>query len=289
MSIAAACLAVAAAQSTATVDAVYIGHSLISDIPDMVMALAGERFKFREQFVPGAPLRWQWDEPTRKGDHEPQFRGVYDKLIGANTDVLVMVDSVPRGEEASIKESIDYAGRFLAFARKRNPAVRAFYYEPWHQLTSGTDQRVPYDNASPSRELKWRPRLTADRPKWDRVVAEVNKANPGRVPMRLIPGGTGLGILADAIRAKQVPGLNTEKDLFSDDIHLNPLGKYFIACLHYRAIFGGKVSGLPYDVKGRWGTPYWDHRDWAGNTYRRPRGDTVRAIQAIADRVPMPS
>ena len=287
MSVAAACLALVAAQSSATVDAVYIGHSLISDIPDMVMAISGGKFKFREQFIPGAPLRWQWEEPTRKGEHEPQFRGVYDKLIGANTDVLVMIDSVPRGDEASLKESIDYAGRYLSFARKKNPSVRVFYYEPWHDIHSGTPQRSKYDTSSPTRDMRWRPRLTADRSKWERVVAEVNQKHAGKVPMKLIPGGTGLGLLTDAIKAKQVHGLSSEKDLFSDDIHLNPLGKYFIACLHHRAIFGGKVAGKPYDIKNRWGSEFWDKPDWTGATYKKPSAATVRAIQEVADKVPL--
>ncbi len=273
---------------TSTVNAVYIGHSLTSDIPDMVMAIAGPRFKFKEQFIPGSPLRWHWDEPTRKSDQEPSFRGVYDKIITSNTNVVVMIDSVPRGEPDSLKESADYAGRFLRFARSKNPKVRVFYYEPWHDITSGTPQRSEYDKASPSRELKWRPRLTADRPKWNQVVADVNRANPGQVPMKLIPAASGLAVLDDAIGAGKIPGITNSRQLFDDNIHLNPLGKYFVACIHFRAIFGEKVSGKPYDIAGRWGAPYWDKPDWAGKTWKKPSAATVKAIQSIADSVLLP-
>lgn len=278
------CLLLAQATS---VNAVYIGHSLISDIPDMVMAISETKFKFKEQFIPGAPLRWQWEEPTRKPGQGDNFRGVYDKLITPSTNVLVMVDSVPRGEPASMEESADYAGRFLKFARSKNPNIRVFYYEPWHHITSGTPQRSEYDKASPSRELKWRPRLDADRPKWQKVVADVNRAHPGKVPMRLIPVGSALGSLDDSIKAGKVPGITSMKQLFDDDIHLNPLGKYFVACIHYRAIFGEPVVGKPYDIAGRWGSPYWDKADWAGKTWKKPAANTVKAVQGVADAFPL--
>lgn len=273
---------------TTSVNAVYIGHSLISDVPDMVMAIAGPKFKFTEQFTPGAPLRWQWEEPTRKPNQGDNFRGVYDKLITPNTNVLVMVDSVPRGEPASMTESADYAGRFLKFARSKNPNIRVFYYEPWHDITSGTPQRSEWDKHSPTKEMKWRPRLTADRPRWEKVVTDTNRANPGKIPMRMIPVGSTLGVLDDSIAAGKVPGLSNMKQLFDDNIHLNPLGKYFVACIHYRAIFGGTVTGKPFDISNRWSNPFWDKADWAGKTWKKPAANTVTAIQKIADSITLP-
>lgn len=279
------CLAILLLPQSDRIDAFYVGHSLESDIPDMVMALAGPRFRFAEQNIPGAPLRWQWEEATRrKAQFEPQYQGYYSDRINAETDVLVLIDSVPRGEEPSLLESIDYTARFVEFARKRNPSVRVFYYEPWHHLTSGTAKRYEHDKASPSRDLAWRPRLQADRPKWDRVVAEVNHRSPGRIPVRLIPAGSKLGELDDAIRAGKMPGLTKIDQVFSDEIHLSPLGKYFVACVHFKSIFGESPVGKPFDIKDRWARPYWDRADWAGNTWKKPAANTVRALQEIAAR-----
>lgn len=284
-----ACLMACLAVATEPVDAVFIGHSLQSDLPDMTAALAGGRLRFREQNIPGAPLKWQWEEAERGAQRfEPRFQGVYTQILGAGTEVLVMVDSVPRGEEPSLQTSIEYASRFVAFARRANPGVRVFYMEPWHHLTSGTAQRYEHDRHSPSAGLRWRPRLTADRPKWDRVVAEVNRRQPGAVPVRLLPAGSGLGVLADAIEAGQVPGLSSVQGVFDDEIHLNPLGKYFLACLHFRAIFGESPVGKPYEIRGRWGKPYWDERDWAGKLWPKPKAETVRAVQEVAARVSLP-
>ncbi|MDX2065350.1 MAG: hypothetical protein SFX74_06365 [Fimbriimonadaceae bacterium] len=271
-----------------SVNAFYIGHSLESDIPDMVMALAGSSFQFKEQNIPGAPLGWQWQEANRKSTFEPQFQAVYTRGITSATTDLVLIDSVPRGEPESLRDSIEYTTRFVKFARERNPRVRVFYYEPWHHLTSGTPQRDKDDRASPSRELRWRERLRADRPKWDSVVKAINAALPGGTPVRIIPAGTALGQLDDAISAGRVPGLARIRQVFDDDIHLSPLGKYFVACLHYRALFGQPATGRPYEIRNRWGVPYWDTKDWAGKTWPKPSAATVGAIQRIADSVTLP-
>lgn len=261
----------------------------MSDIPDMVNALAGGTMRFRHQDIPGAPLRWQWDEASRKSEFEPQFQGRYHTHLTGECKVLVLVDSVPRGDDASLAESIDFAGRFVSFARRLNPAIRSFYYEPWHDLRSGTPQRGQYDTSSPSRSLTWRPRIKEDRAKWDKVVGEVNKRHPGQQPLRLVPVATGLGMAHDLITSGRLPGLKTIDDLFSDEIHLNPLGKYFSACIHYRAITGGRVTGKPIDLKNRWGGAYFDAKDWTGKFWPKPAPATVKALQELADRVPLQS
>ncbi|MCG9893963.1 MAG: hypothetical protein MH204_00625 [Fimbriimonadaceae bacterium] len=270
------------------VSAFYIGHSLASDIPDMVKSMAGSGFDFREQFIPGAPLRWQWEEPTRNDKNVDHYRGLYTRMLTDQTTDLVMIDSVPRGEEASLQESIQAAGKFVDFARKKNPQVRVWYYEPWHHITSGTPQASEYDKSSPSRNLRWRPRITEDRKKWDRVVAEVNRRHPGAKPMKLIPGASALGLAADEIAAGRVPGLRSINDLFSDDIHLTPLGRFLVACVHYRALTGRPSAGRRWEVVDRWDRAYFGAADWTGKVWPKPAPETARALQSIADRVPLP-
>lgn len=273
----------AQAKGPGELHAVYIGHSLESDIPDMVAAISGGRLKFKEQNIPGASLRWQWEEAERrKLQAEPVFQGIYDTILTAETDVLVLIDSVPRGNEESLRESVEYTGKFVKFARSKNPDVQVFFYEPWHHITSGTPQNSEYDKGNPNRVLRWRPRLKADHELWKRVVADVNAQNPGRKPVRLIPSGRALAALSEAIQVAKIPGLDEDRDLFDDDIHLQPIGKYFIACVHYAVLFDESPVGKPWDVKNRWGKAYWDVADWAGKTWPKPAEATARALQEVA-------
>lgn len=286
-----AAIAIAAPVSAVARDlsAFYIGHSLISDIPDMLKSIADSApsttFTFKEQFIPGAPLRWQWDKVSEfKG--EPMYRVRFDEALATGRyDVLVVTDSVPRGGKELEAETADYLARFAAAARKGNPATRVFYYETWHHITSGTPDNSPYDTASPRRTLRWRERLDADRPMWEAIVASANQQAPataGSPPIRIIPAGQALARFDDAVRAGKVPGFTDTRSFFDDEIHLNHHGKYLVACVHYAVLFGKSPVGLSFDVKGRWGHDYWDRAGWDGKTWQRPDPRAVRIMQEIA-------
>lgn len=264
----------------------YIGHSLMSDIPDMVQALAksaGIRFDFKEQFIPGAPLRWQWKE-GRSHRGEPQFQDNYDKALpDGNYDALVVTDGVPRGGAELEAETVDYLARFQAYATTQNPRCQVYYYETWHHITSGTPQNSEYDTASPRRTLRWRERLSADRAMWDGIVSEANKRNAGKGrPILMIPAGRALAMLDDAVKRGEVPGIVKTRDYFDDEIHLNPYGKYFVACVHFAVLFNRSPVGLTGDAKGRWGESYWDTRNWQGKSWARPDPAAITAMQRIA-------
>lgn len=274
------------------VNAFYIGHSLISDVPDMTASLAASapasagRMRFKEQFIPGAPLRWHWDQ-VEKFEGEPRFRVRFDRALGSGEhDVLVLTDGVPRGGDELEAETADYLARFARFARQHNPAIRIYYYETWHTVTSGTPQNSPYDKQSPRRNLPWRERLDADRAMWESIVDAANKTAPataaGATPIRIIPAGQALARFDDAVRAGKVPGIADRSAYFHDDIHLNHYGKYLVACVHYAVLFGRSPVGLARDLKGRWGGDYWDARNWDGTKYAAPEPAAVRVMQEIA-------
>lgn len=278
--------ALAALASANDVRAFYIGHSLISDIPDMVQYLArsaGKNFSFKEQFIPGAPLHWQWKE-GRQHRGEPQFQANFDQALpGGGFNVLILTDSVPRGGEAQEAESAEYLARFHAFALEHNPQCQVYYYETWHHITSGTPQNSEYDNASPHRTLLWRERLDADAAMWDSIVARANQINSGKAPpIRLIPAGRALARFEDAVRAGRVPGITDARAYFDDKIHLNPYGKYLVACVHYATLYQQSPEGLHLEVKNRWGASYWNTPNWQQKQWPPPSPEAVRLMQQIA-------
>ncbi len=284
----------AAADEKMNIRAFYIGHSLTSDIPSMTKAVVESdgktRFSFRHQDIPGAPLRWQWQEKDRKSDFEPQYGGRYHiHLPKGDFNVVVLTDSVPRGGEELEAETVDYLGRFTDFARKHRPDVRIYYYETWHHLTSGTPENSEYDTASPRRHLKWRERLDADKAMWEAIVRKINEKHPGEHPVRIIPSGQVLAAVHDAILKGEIPGWTKIGDLFSDEIHLNHYGKYIVALSHYAVLTGRTPVGLSADIKDVWGGKYWNTKTWDGHVYPPMKPETVAAVQKIVARVIPPA
>ena len=241
--------------------AFYIGHSLSDEIPQMVQSLSedaeGISFDWRYQSIPGASLEWQWGRMNDQGP-DPFIHPFYDQedgLPAGDFDVLVMVDSVPRHwTEWGIETTYIYTGLFLDYAQTHNPEIQIYLYEPWHCINSGTPSGCDWDiDSNP-----WRQRLIDDLPMWESAVTYLNTDHepPPTHPVRLIPAGQGMARLYDAIAAEEVPGIDSIEDLFSDDIHLTNLGRYFIACIHYAVLHDQSPVGLTHQLQNPWGGNY---------------------------------
>lgn len=238
-------------------NAFYIGHSLSDQIPDMVKSLSDDHSEFEfdwaYQSIPGAPLRWQWDRKNKKDytENPPYYYSFYSEEGGLPTgefNVLVLTESVPR-YWSIIDETYQYADSLVAYALGFNPNIQIYLYEDWHCIKSGTPTGCDYDvDANP-----WRQRLNDDLLMWESVVDTLNnRFNPAN-PICLIPAGQGLARLYDAIEAGEIPDITSIDDLFSDDIHLNDVGKYFVACVHFAMIHNENPIGLTNQTQVWWG------------------------------------
>ncbi len=271
----------------------FVGHSLISEIPDMVASLCAAppvtKLTFKEQFIPGAPLRWQWEEverakaPGYAPGYEGQFRTAYHvELRKGGWDALVLVEGVPMGGRESEAVTIDYLSRFANFAREHNPGLRVLFYEPWPCIHSGAPQGCPYDQESVTRGLAWRQRLDADGAMWTRIVAAANEklAAPGP-KIELVPVARALGQLSDAVERGEIEGLSKREELFEDEVHLSAYGKYFASLVVWSALFERSPVGRPVSVNGRWGNAYWDN-DRYSKLYPAPKPAAGRRMQELA-------
>jgi hypothetical protein len=269
-----------------SIRAFSIGHSLSAEIPDMVAGLAtssGLQFSFQEQFRLGAPLFFQFGEGTSakaaKYD-DGKFRTTYTKAFpNGGFDALILIDSVPRGGTQQEASTLEYLVKFSTEFRKSNGKGVVYFAEPWHDLRSGSGS-VQWDTASPTRNLPWRQRVRADAEMWSRIANDASKKSGIRV--RVIPQAQALGELTDAIDAGRVPGFRNHKEIFADDIHVNPYGMYFIACVQYGVLFGRSPEGLAFEITNRWKTPYWNHKFFDGKTYAKPNAEGIREMQKIA-------
>lgn len=277
----------------ATVDAFYVGHSLISEIPDIAMSMANAQRRgamaFREQNSPGAPLRWHWLQAAPGGAKvfvagNQYQQNAHTALATGRYSHLVLTDGVPRGGRELENETVVYLGEFVRLARKHRPDIRIYYYETWPHLSSGTPDAPKFDNASPTRHLPWRARVDADAVMWDRIVQRVNEAHPaapGQHDVKLIPAGRIMSRIAHAAVLGKIPGFQQADDFFTDGIHLNHYGLYAVAAIHFAVLTSQDPRGATAAVRNRWGTEYWGTRYWTGTMFSEPSAVARQAILEV--------
>lgn len=239
------------------VKAFYVGHSLSDQIPDMVKSLANDHvdasFNWVYQSIPGAPLRWQWNRKDANDyiPNPPHYYSFYDENGGlpkGDFDILVLTEAVPRYGDL-INETYEFSDSFFVYSKLFNPQIKVYLYEDWHCILSGTPTQCDYDvDSNP-----WRERIDDDLPMWESVVDTLNSRFNPTNPVCLIPAAQGLAHVYDSIYAGVMPGLTSINEIFSDNIHLNDIGKYFVACVHFSTIFETSPVGLTNQLQVWWG------------------------------------
>jgi hypothetical protein len=233
----------------------HIGHSLVNrDMPAMLAQLAGEGHRYESQLGWGAPIRSHWgDIPVNGFDVEnahPRFREAREAVASGDYDAIVLTEAVEIRDMIRYHDSSRYLALFAAEAWKARPDARVYLYETWHPLDSPPG---------------WLERIDGDLPKyWEGAIL---RPALGRLPegsrIFLIPGGQALAALVREIEAQGgVGGVADRTGLFGrtedggvDQIHLNDLGNYFIALLHYSVLYHRNPEGLPHALLKGDGTP----------------------------------
>ncbi|TMM49320.1 hypothetical protein [Sulfitobacter sabulilitoris] len=223
----------------------FVGHSLIGtanpDMLDQLLRHAGAEAEVHAQIINGAPLRYNWD--TAASAEGVDARAL---MAEAPVDALILTEAIPLRNHTTWSESAAYAKRWADLARGTNPKARIYLLETWHSLSSGTGVEVEYDDGD---DKAWRDRLDLALPDWQGIAQAV----PG---MRIIPAGQAMARLLDLIAAGDVAGLDRIEDVFSDDIHPNAIGHYFVAMVEYAVLSGQSPLGLPHALSDRWGRSF---------------------------------
>lgn len=228
----------------------FLGHSLVNfHIPNMVnkLSVAGaQTFSYNANIGNGANLLYHWTNPASGQGAQWDIslpQGGYENFI--------VTEAIPLLGQLQWSNTYRIADSLYRFAKLHNPGIQYYLYETWHCNTTGTPAGCEWDNDD---ALLWRPRLTADLPKWEGIADSINLIHPEG--MLIIPGGQALARLYDSIMANGVPGITSINQLFLDDIHLTNIGNYFIACLMYGVIHKESPVGLPAQLTDEWGVPY---------------------------------
>jgi hypothetical protein len=245
----------------------HIGHSLVGrDMPAMLAQLAGEGHRYDSQLGWGATLKSHWgDAPVNGFEQEnahPRFRPAREAVDSGVYDAIVLTEMVEIRDALRYHDSARYLAQFAEAARKARPDVRLYLYETWHNLDDPEG---------------WLDRLDADLPRyWEAgILRPALLQGPESQRIHLIPAGQAMAALVREIEARGgVGNVISSRDLFSDQIHLSDLGTYFVALVHYAALYGDSPEGLPHELLRGDGTPA-----------TAPAPETARLMQEIAWRV----
>ena len=99
---------------------------------------------------------------------------------------------------------------------------------------------------------------------WECIASRANLDLPARgdVPrVRVLPGGSALAGLAGALWDGKVPGVAARAPearvrlLFSDNVHMSDVGRYYMALVHYAVLFGRSPegAGIPKPLSSKLG------------------------------------
>ena len=226
---------IAEAQGTvASANIGEVGHSLVNTtMPAMLVPVAQslqKQIQMTVQIINGAPLSWQWNNHTQaqQSTGNPAFTDLYNALPTLRPDVVVLTERVDIAATIQWENTNGYVGMWVARARAANPNVRPYLYTTWYGYNSS------WYPGMTTRPL-WRARIESDGLLYEQVARAAG--------IQIVPGHRAMMALYDAIAAGQVPGYSSIDPFFVDDIHLNGMGNYYIALVHYATIYKASPVG----------------------------------------------
>ncbi|WP_291240722.1 hypothetical protein [Gemmobacter sp.] len=210
--------------------------------------LTGTGIKADAQVINGAPLQWQWEH----GADAPGLNA-RDVLPSGNYNTLILTEALPLASSLQWSDTYHYAREYAELAWAAQSGARVMIYETWAYF--GPDEWNP--NLPRYTDAQWRAQITADRSLWQGIADRLNSTKPADdASVVVVPGGTALGRLYDAISIGQGQGLTGIRQIFGDLVHLNDAGNYLIALVQHAAITGRSGVGLPTSLTNEWGARY---------------------------------
>lgn len=199
-------------------------HSLIEQpLPSHLQQIAaslGSPLQWQREYLEGSSIR------ARVAKGQANLAG-FDALV--ITEQHGLLGSLMWND--TVGELRRYHERFIA----ANPAGRTWFYEPWLSLDDPADPR------------RWIAYERAASPVWQCVVLAAQGSTRRIEPL---PAGVALARLVE--RATQGAGLagisgasvrETMQRLFIDDVHLTPLGSYYMALVVYATLADRSPQG----------------------------------------------
>jgi hypothetical protein len=242
-------------------------------MPAMLAQLAPPGHRYDSQLGWGTTLMAHWGDAEISGfdaeNAHPRFRAAHEAIGSGEYDAVVLTEMAEIRTSIRYFDSPAYLARWAAKAISARPDVRIYLYETWHQLD------VPEG---------WLERLDLDHERYwlRRVLGPALNDLPLTAQVYLIPAGPALAAVVRAVEGRGgVGNLADRTDLFARDnegkvdlIHLNDMGNYLVALVHYAALYQASPVGLPHQLLRADGTPA-----------HAPDAEAARLMQEEAGRI----
>lgn len=262
----------------------FVGHSLVNDdMPFILKHLAQDadiHHASKGHITNGANLKWNWNEAHRlesKGD-TINARDPKHGLPTGQFDVLVLTPATKIQDHLRWSQTEVYAQHFAALSKDANPKTRVFLYHTWPSIKPGNWKQPSWDkerdvdlNGDPALEEMAQHGLKGVQ---KHLIAQGH-------PTAIIPAADAIALLQTRIESGQVPGLRRLSEVFTDDIHMNKAGNYFIACVMLATIYDRSPVGLTPTIPDRWGgqNPFVSLPPAQARALQQTAWDTVQAAR----------
>jgi hypothetical protein len=239
------------------------GHSLTDDpTADDVVAIAGSlglTAEYEEQIVVGSPIRYRTKGPDPNAEGFPGYhlgknRDGFDMDVlaeladpqhltaGARYDTLVITERHDLPMVVRWENTVGYLRDFHDHVVAANPDARTLLFSSWLPIRTEGVAYTPAD---------WIAYEKAALGGWACVAAKVNltlEAEGREDRVTVLPASGALVALVERLLADEVPGVEGTTDerlavFFKDDVHMTPVGKYFMGLVIVAALYGRSPEG----------------------------------------------
>ena len=227
----------------------HLGHSLVGrTMPLMLQQLAGVNHNFRSQLGWGTTLKQHWEPELAINGFEVEnahenYQDVFEAIKESKYDAFVLTEMVEIKDAIEGYNSAHYLQKFVEEIAHHNPDARVYLYESWHSVTD---------------KEGWIYRLDRDFNKYwlSQIVDPAHIRMENNNTIYLIPVGQVMSAFFKEIeRLGGVEGISKPEDIFNrnsagelDNIHINDIGAYLVALVHYSVLYQTNPEGLPYQL-----------------------------------------
>lgn len=222
----------------------HIGNSLTDTVDGWlkpVMESAGYTHAFYRFTIPGAPTDWLWNHPGG-GFGEVQYKESF--LARAPlTDILTQPFE---GHNRDINNEAEYSSNFFNAAQEFSPDIQPWLYSQWPTQNAkgswsegtGANKGLP-GVVPPNGEFT----VAAENHLryFEAVADKINSTRKGKL-VRIVPTATAMARAKTALDAGKIPGL-TFPEFYSDELHLSPKGRWFVANVVAACLTGQSTEG----------------------------------------------